>query len=359
MLHVHRQIAGLKNFVPLVVAQKREGDWPAGNITVIPRSRLRFLGRMIEQASGRPWQITTGEAGAMADAVSAGRAKLLHIFFGNVAVHMLPLVRRLAVPTVVSFHGSDVTGAIASAGYRAAREELFLRARLLLCRSGQLASRVAALGCPPEKIRIMRTVVPPIAFIPRTAPPDGAWRILLAARLVPKKGIITALRAFSVFSQRHPRAVFTIAGEGPMKDELKDFASQTGISDRVRFAGFLSQDALHELFLESHIYLQPSETVNGDVEGVPNAMLEAMAGGLPVVATRHGGIPEVIADGENGLLCGERDAEALAAEMDRLACNSGLYARIARAGSETFSAEFSAERQIANIESLYREAAGL
>lgn len=359
MLHVHRQISGLRDFVPFVLTQKRAGEWPVAGLEVIPRSRLRFLGRGWEKASGEPWQITADETRRMDGAVRGSRSVLLHIFFGNVAVHMLPLLRRLDVPAVVSFHGADVTGAIAGAGYARARSELFDRSRLVLCRSWQLATRVAALGCPAQKLRIMRTVLPPLDFIPRNAPADGAWRIVQAARLVAKKGIPTSLRAFAAFSQRHPSAIFTIAGEGPMEQELRNLARELGIESRVRFAGFLSQDALRALYRDSHIFLQPSETAGGDVEGVPNAMLEAMACGLPVVTTRHGGISEVVCDGRTGLLCDEGDAGAVADAMDRLASDGNLRSRIARAGSDFVKDMFSADRQIANIERLYREAAGL
>jgi glycosyltransferase involved in cell wall biosynthesis len=248
---------------------------------------------------------------------------------------------------------------MATAGYERARAEVFERTAMVLCRSGELASRVAALGCPSDKLRIMRTVLPPIGFSRRQAPADGSWRIVQAARLVPKKGIPTALRAFARFSVQYPAAIFTIAGEGPMAEELRETASRLGIDKRVRFAGFLSQEALTALFRESHIFLQPSETVGGDVEGVPNAMLEAMAGGLPIVATRHGGIPEVVVDGETGLLCAEGDSEAIAGAMARLAGDSVLYSALAKAGADTVGETFSAGRQIANIEALYREAAGL
>ncbi len=341
------------------MTQKRVGDWPVPRLEIIPRSRARFLGRAIEQATGRPWQLTASEAGRMADCLRSHRAAILHVFFGNVAVHLLPLFRRIEVPAVVSFHGSDVTGAMATSGYGRARAEVFERAALVLCRSEQLASRVAALGCPAHKLRIMRTVLPPIAFASRQAPDDGAWRIVQAARLVPKKGIPTALRAFARFSGKYPAAIFTIAGEGPMDEELRELASRLGVDKRVRFAGFLSQEALAGLYRQSHIFLQPSETVGGDVEGIPNAMLEAMAGGLPVVATRHGGIPEVVTDGESGLLCDEGDCEAIAGAMARLAGDSGLYSSLAKAGADAVGDKFSAGRQIANIEALYREAAGL
>ncbi len=354
MLHIHRQIAGLRNFSPLVITQKREGNWPTERIRVVPRSPLRFLARGIERLTGRPWQIGACEAARIGSLAS--ESALLHIFFGNAAIRLLPLIRRVNVPVVISFHGSDVTGAIATPAFGDSRREMFGRSRLVLCRSAQLAGKVAELGCAPAKLRIMKTVLPEIAFVTRAAPPDGAWQIVQAARLVPKKGLATSLRAFSLFKKSFPESRFTIAGEGPLEAELRALAASLGVAGSVSFAGFLPQQPLQKVFSSAHLFLHPSETVAGDVEGIPNSLLEAMASGLPAVATCHGGIPEVIADGATGLLCPERDHAAVASALLRLAREPALYRRIAQAGSESVREQFSADRRIADIESLYREA---
>jgi len=354
MLHIHRHVSGLTGFAPVVISQKLEGHWPADRIEVVPRSRFRFVGRGLERLTGRTWQISGNEAARLAAAASD--AALVHIFFGNVAVHLLPLLRRARVPVVISFHGADVAGAIASPAYADARQEMFSLARLILCRSEQLAEQVAGLGCERTKLRIMKTVLPEIAFSRRTPPADGAWQIVQAARLVPKKGIATSIRAFASFRNSFPAARFLIAGEGPLEAELRGLAAALGVAGAVDFCGFLPQDALRESYAKAHIFLHPSEEVHGDVEGIPNALLEAMACGLPAVATRHGGIPEVITDGVTGLLCPERDPDALAAALLRLAGDPALYQAIGQAGADHVRDQFSPVRRIAEIEALYREA---
>jgi glycosyltransferase involved in cell wall biosynthesis len=356
MLHIHRHIVGLRSFRSVVIAQKREGDWPVDRIEIVKRSAGRFLARASERRSGRPWQISMAEAARILTVIERERCALLHVFFGNVAVHLLPLLRRCPIPVVVSFHGSDVAGSMVSANYSDALAELFMLATVVACRSEQLASRVARLGCPETKTRMMRTLVPDLPFIQREPPMDGAWQIVQAARLVPKKGLSTALRAFAAFGRQYPQAVFVIAGDGPMERELVELAADLGVADRVRFAGFLSQSALQRLYLSSHIFLHPSETASGDVEGVPNAMLEAMASGLPIVSTRHGGIPEVIENGRNGLLCTEKDAEGVAAALLRLANDAVLYRRLAQQASASVREQFSKERQVAAIEEIYGDA---
>ena len=204
----------------------------------------------------------------------------------------------------------------------------------------------------------MRTVLPPVHGFRRIPPADGGWHIVQASRLVRKKGIATALRAFAAFVKTHPLAKFTIAGEGPLEGELRGVAASLGISRNVEFSGFLSQGALVQLYKGAHIFLHPSETVAGDVEGIPNSLLEAMASGLPSVATDHGGIPEVIQNGITGLLCAEGDWQRLSQALLDLAKDPALYLRISVAGSDFVNGEFSAGKQIANIENLYREAIG-
>ncbi|MEI6491413.1 MAG: glycosyltransferase [Verrucomicrobiota bacterium] len=356
MLHIHRQISGLSGFSPVVITQKREGDWTAERVEVVRRAPWRFVGRGLERWLGIPWQISGMEMRKVRGILRSSEAALLHIFFGNVAIHTIPLIRRGGVPAVISFHGSDVTGQIATPAFAAARREMFGGVRLVLCRSQQLAERVAALGCEASKLRIMRTVLPPIVRVPHSPPADGRWHLVQASRLVPKKGIATALRAFAAFLKIHPQAKFTIAGEGPLEADLRALTSSLGISGSVEFRGFLSQAALTELYASAHIFLHPSETVGGDVEGIPNSLLEAMASGLPSVVTDHGGIPEVIRNGITGVLCSERDWLGLSRSLLLLAEDPALYARLSLSGADFVSGEFSAAKQIANIENLYREA---
>ena len=174
-------------------------------------------------------------------------------------------------------------------------------------------------------------------------PRDGAIRLVQACRLVRKKGLGTSLEAFAKLAPRYPKMTFTIAGSGPMEPDLRGAAERLGIADRVLFAGFLDQAALRELFAKAHVFLHPSETVNGDTEGVPNGLLEAMATGLPVVATRHGGIPEAVEEGVGGLLCAERDAAGIAAAVERLAADPALYSAVAKAGAASVNDRFSRE----------------
>src|SRR5205807_6350861 len=175
----------------------------------------------------------------------------------------------------------------------------------------------------------------------REWPAGGAWKFVQACRLIEKKGLRVSLRAFAKFAALHPGSTFTIAGEGPLRNELGQLAAELGVADKVFFPGFISQTQLRELFYQSHIFLHPSEVGgDGNQEGVPNSMLEAMASGLPVFATEHGGIPEAIENGRSGILVKERDEEALSAALSQWTADLEGLSTIAQNGADAVRKHF-------------------
>lgn len=364
MLHIYRQITSLKRVEPVVIAQKREEAerYPFERIAIVGKPAAHFFRRFwFKQLQDAPWQISPGEVEKLTAVLDKTKAELLHIYFGHIAVHLLPLIQIWPKPSVVSFHGADVMVDLDKPAYRAATQQMLESVRLVLVRSESLGRALINLGCPAGKIRLQHTGIPvdEIPFRPRDWPANHAWKFVQACRLIEKKGLRMSLRAFAKFAGRHPGSTFAIAGEGPLRNELGQLAAELGIADKVFFPGFISQTQLRELFYQSHIFLHPSEVGgDGNQEGVPNSMLEAMASGLPVFATEHGGIPEAIENGRSGILVRERDEEALAlALLERTANPEGLAA-IAQNGAETVRKHFEQSGQTRQLEDYYLEAIG-
>lgn len=362
MLHIHRQITALRAFRPVVFCQKRENKtaFPFDAVNTLPKPRTHQLRRLWQkQLFGRPITIYQSEARRLRDALRDADARLLHVYFGHIGVHLLPFLRLRSLPTIVSFHGADAQVDLERPAHRAMTREMLSLATLVLARSESLAERIADQGCDRSKLRIHRTGLPleEIPVIDRELPDDGAWRCVQACRLIAKKGLPTSLRAFARFAQKYPAATFTIAGEGPALTDLQILAAQLGIAEKVRFTGFLSQEQLRALYAESHLFLHPSELgPDGDQEGVPNSLLEAMAGGLPVLATTHGGIPEAVTHGTTGLLVPERDDEALSREMLALSSDRLRYQQLAATGARAVRERFDIANQTRVLEQYYKEA---
>ncbi|HEY2615641.1 MAG TPA: glycosyltransferase [Chthoniobacterales bacterium] len=362
MLHIYRQITSLNRVSPFVIAQKREDPerFPFERIAVIGKPVTHFARRFwFRQIRKAPWQISRREANALRHVLGEVNAQLLHIYFGHIAVHLLPLIRGWGKPSVVSFHGADVMVDLEKPAYRAATKAMLEAVQLVLVRSESLGRALIEIGCPPQKIRLQRTGIPvdQTPFRVRSWPVNGAWKFLQASRLIEKKGLQTSLLAFAKFAARFPQSSFTIAGEGPLRAQLEMRARELGVADKVLFAGFAAQEKLRALFYDSHIFLHPSERgADGNQEGVPNSMLEAMASGLPVFATEHGGIPEAIENGKSGILVKEGDVEQLTGMLVDAAINPEVLNLIARRGAEVVREKFEQGAQTRKLEDYYFEA---
>ena len=359
MLHIYRQITSLGRVRSVVIAQKRENAdrFPFQNIRVVKKPALHFLRRTwFKQIADRPWQISPAEVRATGRALTESNAELLHIYFGHIAMLLRPLIRQWRKPSLVSFHGADVLVDMQKPAYRRATEEMLSLVGRVLVRSDSLRQAVIDLGCAPEKIEIQRAGIPlaDFPFRERGIPGDGQWRLLQAGRLIEKKGLKTTLRAFARFQKEFPAARLTIAGEGPQLEELQSLARELQIAASVNFAGFVSQEELRRLFYEAHIFLHPSERGrDGNQEGVPNSMLEAMASGLPVFATRHGGIPEAVENKVSGILVNEHDYRALADGLIETAKSPDRLRAMGHVASESVAKNFNQTEQTRWLEEIY------
>lgn len=362
MRHIYRQVTGLRRYKTFVLTRERsEAErYPFDDVEVLPRARKNFLKRFwLKYVRRRPPVHYRGELQVVIKALERRPADLMHVYFGHTGVHLLPFIKVWSRPTVVSFHGMDIQPRPHQPGYDDMMRELLRVLPLVLARSRSLFDALEAWGCPREKMRLNRTGIPLDAFpyAERTIPENGQWQFVQACRLIAKKGLKTALQAFASFHAFNPDSRFVIAGDGPMKDSLGKLAGELGVQHAVELRGFLDQPALAKLFTESHVFMHPSEmTSDKNQEGVPNSMLEAMATGLPVLATEHGGIPEAVEPGVSGFLVPERDHDALMQAMFRFIEHPGQLAEMGREAARSVREEFSQEKAIERLESFYDEA---
>ncbi len=360
MLHIYRQTSGLKRVVPQVLAFKRENQssFPIDRLELLQRSRFRWIRRQWNRTNKSMPQASRSETSSLRGSLRKHRCAAFHIYLGNNGIFWLPFLRRTTLPVVISFHGADAQAAQSTAHTRETLKEVLKRANRVLARSASLAAILRSAGCSAEKLWIHRTGIP-LNYFPfrqRPVPERGTWKLLQASRLIPKKGLESSIRAFALFRERWPDAQLRIAGQGPLLDSLKSLTESLGIKPYVEFTGFLTQAQLRDLYYDSHFFLHPSvKTPSGDQEGIPNSLLEAMATGLPCIATRHGGITEAIENEISGLLVSEFETDELAGAMQTLADNPQLYQLIATNGSLVINKQFDLAAQINQLEEIYLE----
>lgn len=362
MLHIYRQVCALQRYETFVMTKWLQNieRFPFRDIEIIPKPRFNPARHgWLKFVKKAPPVIYRGEYQLLSSLLERRGADLMHIYFGHTGVHLLPFIEHWNKPCVVSFHGADVSLKQDVKDYVPKLRQVFGAVTLVLARSQSLAERLVTLGCPAEKLRISRTGVPlqEFPFALREAPADGRWRFMQACRLIEKKGVATTLCAFAIFQKQYPNAELIIAGKGPLQGHLETLAEELGVVEKVHFVGFLSQPQLRELYESCHLFLHPSETPpDQNQEGIPNSVLEAMSTGLPVAATRHGGIPEAVEHGRTGYLVAERDFEALAAAMKEIVRSPNTFREMGQLASEHVAAHFEQSAQIRNLESHYDEA---
>lgn len=367
MLHIYRQITGLSRWQTFVITKERQCadlyPMPSDGIEIAPKVRSNFIRRFwLKYVKRQPPIVYRGEYGVLAKLLERRHADVLHVYFGHTGVHLLPFLQQWPRASVVSFHGMDVQTRAHDPSYEQRLRDLLQSTTFVLARSHSLQQRLLDLGCPPEKLRLNRTGIPLDQFplVQRDAPQDGAWRLVQACRLIEKKGLDDAIRAFATLRQTFPKASFTIAGEGPLLEPLKALCNELGLGDAVSFAGFLKGPALCELYHRSHLFIHPSRlTEDQNQEGIPNSMLEAMATGLPVIATQHGGIPEAVRADVTGFLTPERDVAALLQSLLRITTDPTVWQTMSAAAAADVREHFESKAQIAKLEAVYDEALAL
>ena len=258
------------------------------------------------------------------------------------------VARATGLPHVAVAHSGDVTLAarlLPLPARRALAAHLRRGARrLVFTHAGLLAAYREALGPHPDARVCPMGVELPTRLPPAVRRPPGApLRLLFVGRLEPIKGAATLLAALAA----SPGLRLTLAGDGSQRELLAREAAWCG--ERVRLLGHVPREHVRSLFAEHDVLVVPSHvTALGRTEGVPHALLEAQAHGLPVVASAVGGIPEVVDDGRTGLLVPPGDAPALAAALRRLDGDRDEVSRLGRAAAE-HARRYAWPRTLANM----------
>ncbi|MCF2971281.1 glycosyltransferase [Synechococcus sp. Nb3U1] len=235
---------------------------------------------------------------------------------------------------IVSFRGHDISQYVQERG-ESVYNNLFSTVDLCLTNCVFFQQRLLAMGCPAGQLKVLYSGLNPkqFPFQARHFPEDGRVRIALTGRLVEKKGIPDAIWAVAQVAKTYPNLEFNIIGEGEQRPLLEALIQQLGMQEQIHLLGQKNQMEIVEILSGSHLFLAPSVTAaDGNQDAPVNVLKEAMAMGLPVISTWHGGIPELVQEGISGFLVPERDLGALAERLHDLIQHPQRWPEMGRAG---------------------------
>lgn len=359
---IYNQIRFLESFRPIVLTKRTE------NLDQFPIARIYsvygqpFLRRNLEKALAR---VRNAPFRTHRDALRREGAVLLHSHFADMAIRNIPLAKEAGIPHVASFYGSDIWARAGDRHFREDFDRLSRSASLFLVEGPAMADKVIGLGAPERIVRVLRLGIDTsvIPFFPRSPDADGRVVVLMAGRPVEKKGHWYGLLAFERICRDFPHVVLRmiIGGRTPRENEhvlrMRRFIEEKGITDKVEWCGFLSYDRYLEAIRSAHIFLQPSvHAEDGDAEGgAPVTITELSASGMPVVATKHCDIPQIVLDGRSGLLAEERDVDGLAALLARICASPQTWEAMGRTGRAHVEERFDIRKQVRELERSYEE----
>lgn len=283
---------------------------------------------------------------------------LLHALFGTDGIRALPYRQKFNIPLITDFRGNDATGIPARKPgmYR----QLFEVGDLFLVRCESMKNDLITMGCPPEKILVHHSgiAVDKFEYTERTAR-DGIIRILFVGRLIEKKGADLALKSFAEARKTHANIELTIIGDGHEAYKLKELIKSMDVETHVRLTGSQPHNRVIEEMQHSHILILPSRTArNGDKEGIPNVLMEAMATGMPVLSTFHAGIPELVEHEVSGYLVPEGDLKALTEGLFHMIEGHDKWHYFGRNGREKVEKDFNIYKQTEKLEQMYEKLIG-
>ncbi|MBW4557402.1 MAG: glycosyltransferase [Trichormus sp. ATA11-4-KO1] len=261
---------------------------------------------------------------------------IIHCQFGLFGLHGMVYrdIGAIKGKLITSFRGFDISKYLQEKG-EDVYNPLFVKGDFFLTNCEFFRQRAIKIGCDENKIVVHGSGIDcsQFPFKPRQLSSDGKIRIATTGRLVEKKGIEYGIRAIAKVAKIHANIEYNIIGDGILKELLQQLIEDLDIADKVKLLGWKNQPEIIEILNQTHIFIASSVTAaDGNQDAPVNTLKEAMAMGLPVIGTRHGGIPELIQDGISGFLVAERDADAIAEKLSYFIEHPEIWAQMGKSG---------------------------
>jgi len=281
------------------------------------------------------------------------KPKIILCHFGHTALRMLPIAREQRIPIVVHFHGLDLSSSLYNRWYRWSLLLALKNFSEIVVVGSHQKKWVIKHGVPENRVHLIPCGVPTQIFKYKVRQLSKKIQFICVCRLVESKGVEYCIRAFAQVLKEIGDGRLLIVGGGPLQLKLEALSHWLGLNKYITFTGPVFPNKVIEYLAESDIFVQHSVFASdGSVEGFGVSIAEAAATGLPVVSTRCGGIEDQVIDKKTGFLVEQRDVNAMANCMVRLALDPALRKKIGKAGREHMVASFDAQKQISKLESV-------
>ncbi|WP_438347158.1 glycosyltransferase [Paenibacillus sp. FA6] len=333
---IYGEIQQMKVFEPYVFCEKKKNinSFPFKNVTIDPK--YHQLNRMLQKDF----------------------FQLIHARFGPSGIRMMPLKEKWKVPLITSFHGCDSPGTKRMKQQKKSLMRLFTVGDCFTVPCQAMKEELIKHGCPEEKVAVQYSGIDleQFAYKERTIPSEGPVRILYVGRMVEKKGAEMLIKAFQHVQQLYPNTKLCLIGDGELKSKLQQLSKKLHLEQHIEFKGALTHSQVVEELKQAHIFCLPSmKDRSGNQEGIPNAIKEAMACGIPVVSTYHSGIPELIEDGKTGHLVNEQDVDGLAEKLIYLMVHPELWKELGKNARIKIETDFNRQVQTVKLEQLFEQ----
>lgn len=344
---IFNQFASYRTWSPHAISAKHVSSSLAGGAVNFIYG-TKFVDRFLRQL-----YLRTKRSFRLLDVLNENSLSLVHAHFGTDAILISKEVARAGLPLVITLHGYDVTVAPFQPGRRGRAylrqlRKVFEQSVLILAVSEHIAAKAIELGADPRKVKVHYVGVP--------VPPQRPWLdegyIVFVGRLVEKKGVADLLEAVSCLPANLRSTPIHIVGDGHLRPMLEERAEDLGIN--VKFHGRLESAKAKSLMASSRVVVVPSHrAANGDTEGLPTVVFEAMAEGKPVVAYSHAGIPEAVDHGSTGILVEERDTTGLSEALRTLIADPLMAQNMGAEARSVIESRFNIAEQTTKLERLY------
>ncbi len=261
---------------------------------------------------------------------------------------------------ITTFRGYDISWYVQEYGENV-YDELFEKGDFFYANCEFFRRRAIELGCDANKIVVHGSGIDCSRFKFKARYPDrsGLIRIATTGRLTEKKGIEYAIRAVAEVAKVHPNIEFNIIGDGELKEHFVQIIHELNIGDKVDLKGWKNQKEIISILDESHIFVAPSVTASDGNQDAPvNTLKEAMAMGLPVIGTLHGGIPELVVDGISGFLVPERDEKAIAQKLIYLIQHPEIWQQMGLYGRQQVETQYDINKLNSELVEIYQQVSG-